>query len=304
VYRGQKQTKAVSEIAEAIGLSEIQVLKAGVELVSAHAISQTSIRGRVAYAKIASHKAIKDRVLKIAGDRKKIEAIPTKRSLSQSIVLQVSPTRPAPKRSQGPKAKSGIHRVAFLLASPIGAGSINVGMDFREADDAVQKSKNRSKFELRPFPAAHAGTLLDALNEFKPDIIQFSGHGGQQSILVDTAEVVTSGGMVLDYALFKEMLSATENPPKLLILSACQTLDGADKLLDVVPLVIAMSDKISDWAGAFFSRRFFAAIASGASVDIAFRQAKSYLAAENLPEAHLPVLLNRQGIDPKSVGFV
>ncbi|MEL0155811.1 hypothetical protein [Sphingopyxis sp.] len=302
VYRGQKQTKTVAEISQATGLSEIQVLKAGVALVAAHAISQISVRGRVAYSKIPSHKAIKDRVLKIAGDRKKVDAIPTKRFMNKSVVVQVISGKP-PEKTRTARPKSGVCRIAFLLASPVGVNGINVGMDYREAADAVQKATNRSRFDLRPFPAAHAGTLLDALNEFKPDIIQFSGHGGQQSILVDTAEIITSGGLVLDYALFREMLSTAEKAPKLLILAACQSLDGSEQFLDVVPLVISMSDKISDWAGAYFSRRFFAAIASGASVDTSFRQAKSILAAENLPEAHLPTLLSARGVDPTEVRF-
>ena len=47
VYRGQKQQKSVAEISKATGLSDVQVLKAGVELVAAHAVAQVTIKGRV-----------------------------------------------------------------------------------------------------------------------------------------------------------------------------------------------------------------------------------------------------------------
>lgn len=304
VYRGQKQTKTVTEIAKVVNLTETQVLKSGVELVAAHAIAQTSVRGRVAYSKIASHKAIKDKVLKIAGDRKKIEAIPTKRSLNQVLVIQSPPRSKNSTARRATRVRAAKCRVAFLLASPVGAGGLNVGMDFREASDAVQRSENRNKMELRPFLAAHAGTLLDALNEFKPDIVQFSGHGGDESILVDKVEVKTSGGMVLNYNVFSEMLASAEKTPNLIVLAACETTDGAEKLLNVVPFVIAMSDTISDWAGAFFSRRLYAALVSGASIDTAVRQARSFLAAEQLPEADLPALLSAPGVDASMVRFV
>jgi hypothetical protein len=62
-------------------------------------------------------------------------------------------------------------------------------------------------------------------------------------------------------------LRATDTPLKLLVLNACDTLDGADVLLDVTPVVIAMSAGVSDLAAAVFAARFYAAIASAQSVD-------------------------------------
>ncbi len=99
------------------------------------------------------------------------------------------------------------------------------------------------------------------------------------------------------------MLAATENAPKLLVMAACQTVAGAEIFLDTVPLVIAMSDNISDWAAAFFSRRFYAALASGQSVLNAFNQAKAYLEAEHLLDADLPTLLQR-GVNAASTYIV
>lgn len=296
VYRGQKQQKSVGEISEATGLSEVQVLKAGVELVAAHAVVQTKIKGRVGYAKIPAHKSIKDRVLKIAGDRRAIAKIPTKRNpggvVAGNLFFPVRASGHVPTRMRAkPGAKAA--RVAFLLASPSGAGAINVAMDYREADAAVRSSANRDKLELRPFPAAHVGTLLDALNEYQPDVVQFSGHGGGEAILFDGAEIRSVGGVALDFSVAQKMLAATEKRPKLLVLTACKTVAGADIFLDTVPIVIAMSDDVSDWAAAFFSRRFYAALVSGQSIQNSFDQAKAYLAAEGLPDADLPTLIWR-----------
>lgn len=296
VYRGQRQQKSASEIAEATGLSEIQVWKAGVALVDAHAVTQVTIKGRVGYAKIPAHKAIKDKVLSIAGNNRAIARIPTKRNPTPAIAGKLF----VPGRSSEAKAPpvkppraANAARVAFLLASPIGAGAINVGMDFREAEAAVRASANRDKLELRAFPAAHVGTLLDALNEYKPDVVQFSGHGGGEAILFDGEEVRSAGGVALDFTVAQKMLAATDKRPKLLVLTACETVAGADVFLDTVPIVIAMSANISDWAATYFSRRFYAAIVGGQSIQNAFDQAKAYLVAEKLPGADLPTLMSR-----------
>jgi hypothetical protein len=296
VYRGKRQQKSVAEISEATGLSEKQVLNAGVQLVAAHAVEQVTIKQRVGYAKIPSHKTIKDKVLAIAGNMQAIESIPTKRNPRLTISGRLFvPARRSGSSQSRPKTKrtSSFARVAFLLASPAGAGAINVGMDFREAEDAVRASAGRDKLELRAFPAAHVGTLLDALNEYRPDVVHFSGHGGEEAVLFDGADVRNVGGVALDFGVARKMLAATDSAPKLLVLAACQTVSGADIFLDTVPIVIAMSHNISDWAAAYFSRRFYAALVSGQSILNAFNQAKAYLEAERLPDAVLPTLLNR-----------
>lgn len=306
VYRGQKQAKAAGEIALALNLTEVQVLKAGVDLVAAHAIGQTLIKGRVAYSKIGAHKAIKDKVLKIAGDKAAIDKIPTKRKLALGGQIFVkTPAKNIGQQRNKTRAKpQPVARVAFLLASPAETGAINVGMDYREAEAAVQLSADREKLELKAFPAAHVGSLLDALNEYEPDVLHFSGHGGGQAILLDRQEVRTSGGLAVNFDVARSMIAATDKRPQLLVLAACQTVSGARVFLDVVPLVVAMSDNISDWAAAFFSRRFYGALVSGRSVGHAFEQAKAYLVAEQLQDAHLPTLLSADGVDAANVRIV
>lgn len=306
VYKGAKQAKTVTELAKTLGLTEMQVLQAGVELVNAHAIDQTKVKGRVAYAKIPAHKAIRDKILKIAGDRAKIDKIPTKRRPAISGELFVAPTRskttsPSPKRKSSSRAQA---KVAFLLASPHGQDQLNVGMEFREADSAVKASADRDKLDLRPFLAATPGTLLDALNEYRPDIIHFSGHGGGGSLVFDEDGVRSVGGFGLDFKIAHRMVKATDTPPKLLVLSACSTVAGANVFLDTVPVVIAMSDTVSDWAATYFSRRFYAALVAGQSVQAAFDQAKAYLHAEHLQDADLPTLLVATGFNASALKFV
>lgn len=80
VYEGKAGTKSVAAIAAKLGLTEKQVLDVGVSLVQAHAVAPTRVNGKMAYSKIPAIKAIRDPVLRIAGDRIKISRIATKRN--------------------------------------------------------------------------------------------------------------------------------------------------------------------------------------------------------------------------------
>jgi CHAT domain len=307
VYKGKKQTKTVKELAESLGLDEKAILTIGGPLVAAHAFNQIKINGRVAYSKIEQHKAIKDRVLKAAGNRAEIEKIVTKRNPtldSRKPIFSPAATR-SPRTSTKQKlADSGTKtRLAFLLASPSTTGAINVGLDFREAERAINASARRDLFALKPFLAADYGALITALNEFKPHVVHFSGHGGEQALLLDTLEIQSVGGMAIDFEAVAGLIGATSHKPKLIVIAACNTVDGADAILQVCPFVIAMNDAISDVAAAYFSRAFYGALASGQSIRHSFEQARIVLAIENLPDKDLPVLLAKSNSDPLGAFF-
>ncbi|WP_179382026.1 CHAT domain-containing protein [Streptomyces sp. SA15] len=82
------------------------------------------------------------------------------------------------------------------------------------------------------------------------------------------------------------------------MLNACESLDGADDLLQAVPTVIGMSDEINDASAVTFAARFYAGIASAQSVSTAVEQAKVAMIAASLDGAELPVLKTRDDVDP------
>lgn len=296
IYSRQKQRWTVKEVAAALKLAEKNASALAVTLAAGGALHQDKAGGRVTYRKVPAHKHIKDKVLKLAGDGKAISAIPTKRrpELSGTLFRQPKAIPSSRSRVRNTPGKKKATRVAFLMASPTGAGAINVGMDFREAQKAVLASNGRDKLELKAFPAADVNALLDALNEYAPDVIQFSGHGSENSLLLDGSEVTASGGLELDFEVAREMLSATANPPKCLVLTACKTARNASTMLGTIPVIVAMSGNISDFSATLFCRRFYAAIASGQTIEAAFRQSKTVLKAEGVADADFPVLLTQK----------
>ncbi|AHE55040.1 hypothetical protein NX02_16810 [Sphingomonas sanxanigenens DSM 19645 = NX02] len=94
-------------------------------------------------------------------------------------------------------------------------------------------------------------------------------------------------------------MDATDEPPRLLVLNACDTLDGASAILPAVPVVIAMSDAVLDTAAIVFAQQFYAAVASGQSVGSALKQARVRIEAAVIDKtaSELPQHISRDDID-------
>ena len=123
-------------------------------------------------------------------------------------------------------------------------------------------------------------------------------------------EAGESDGHDVEFTLLARLLGATDEPPRLVVLNACESIEGADALLQTVPLVIGMSDTIDDTAAIVFARSFYAALASAQSVATALEQAKvqmlaaSMLDADQVDNSALPTMRARDDVDPTTVVLV
>jgi hypothetical protein len=163
----------------------------------------------------------------------------------------------------------------------------------------VRGSKHRDKIEIIPRPAASAKTLLDGLNDNEPQVVHFSGHGGQGGVWFDDGNVVKSIGAGVSFTLLTDALGSVDKKPILLVLNACDTLNGAEGLLDSVAAVVAMSDSISDLGAATFAAQLYAGIAAGQSLSSSLKQAVVAMKAATLDvDAKLPKMIHRADVDP------
>jgi CHAT domain-containing protein len=169
--------------------------------------------------------------------------------------------------------------------------------EVRGVQQALRGSKYRDLVEVTPRPAASAQDLLDAINDIRPHVVHFSGHGWSDGLVMDNGSVDTPKGQELDFELLAKLLAATTTPPTLLVLNACETLGGADLLLPAVPVVVAMSDTIADVAASVFASQFYAAIASAQTVGVALAQAKVAMEIAQLDDAELPEAIARDDVD-------
>lgn len=169
--------------------------------------------------------------------------------------------------------------------------------EVRSAKKDIRGALHRDAVDLSHMPAATYLGMLDGLNDKRPHVVHFSGHGGGRGLLFDNGSAADPEGVDVSYDSLAALLAATDQPPRMLVLNACDTLDRAEVLLPAVPVVIALSDTISDAAAAIFASRFYAAIAGDQSAGSALAQAKAVLGVLYPSETHLPQLLTREDVD-------
>lgn len=195
-----------------------------------------------------------------------------------------------------PEAKPETLRVLYMTANS--EMDLRTEAEVRAVQKAVRGSLHRDHIDISYRPSATPEDLLDGLNDLRPHVVHFSGHAGDAALLFDNGDLGSPEGRDVAYEPLAAALSATDMPPALLILNGCDTLEGAEVLLNVSATVIATADSIGDIAAATFAARFYAAVASGQSVGAAVNQGKAAVDFLNLGEGWKHDILTRTDVNP------
>ncbi len=308
IYGRGSRPKTVTQIMDKLGLdpADRQLVLNEVNHLAKHGViskadvpRSTGGRKEYGYGKINYVMANKAEILRKRANPKLLKEAPTKRRPAVSVVVNGRTLGGQKARKATPKLT-----VLYLTATPDSQDRLRTEAEARMVDDAVQRSGFRDHVEIKFSPAADGDSILDGLNRHRPQVIHFSGHGGSKGIWLDDGKVENSVGQSMNFDLLAETLAATDSPPTLVVLNACDTLDGSEVLLDAVEAVIGMSDGISDIGAATFATKFYAALANGQSVSSALKQGKAAMKIAMLGDADLPQLRHRSNVDPKTLVLV
>lgn len=197
-------------------------------------------------------------------------------------------------------------RVLYMTASPDFARPLRVDAEVSSVQRAIKSARHRLAMDIKYAPAATQQDLFDRLNFERPHVLHFSGHGEEGALLFDNASVTDPKTDPVTFDVLAAFLSAIDTPPRLLVMNACDSLTGAELLLEAVPIVIGMSDEIEDAAAAIFAVQFYSAIANGQPIGHAFRQGKAAILQMLMSDeqAELPMLIHRDDVDPDAVRLV
>lgn len=170
--------------------------------------------------------------------------------------------------------------ILVVSASPDDADRLRVDQEARAIEESLG-----ALFSVRIVMAARARDLVQALTRHKPRFIHFSGHGINGDIVLEDesgkAQAVSLSGLSSIICPFM---------PEGIVLNACHSADGLEKVIECAEWVIAMSEKISDKGAIAFSTGFYLAMESGDTIEDAFAAGRGMLGMISNKEINIPVL--------------
>lgn len=306
IYGRVKKPRTKKEIMEAAGIpnkeNNSQQVQNALEYLSRHhLIEKLQNEG---YSKDGSHyvygkaefvRANKDKVIRYADNKHASNSMPTKRRPA------IKPSASIKKVTKRELKKQKHLTVLYLTANPDPDNPLRVDAEIRKVQEAIRGSKFRENVTIEYRPAADLQSLIDGLNDYRPQIVHFSGHGNEDDILADAGKVGKTTSKTLSFELLARALAATDSPPKIIVLNSCKSSSAKKALLPQAEALVTMKASISDLAASVFATRFYAAIAAGQSVNAAFEQGKLAVEAASINEADTPELHCALGVNPAKI---
>lgn len=225
------------------------------------------------------------------------------------------------KTSAGDRARNVI---LFLTANPICYNRLAFDEECAAIERELRMTDGRDDFDFRSRWAVTSDEMMRHLNELRPTVIHFSGHGNSRygnSVgprrLTRTHRGVANNNMRRDDGLFlqddhgnpqcitahalKMMIKTAATSARVVVLNACYSGTQAKALRTVVDCVVCMRGAIHDDAARTFAVGFYRALGNRRSIGNAVEQAIAVLAAKQLPDEYLPCCKTRRGVDASQI---
>ncbi|BAZ51865.1 hypothetical protein NIES4103_45240 [Nostoc sp. NIES-4103] len=179
-------------------------------------------------------------------------------------------------------------KILFLAADPSDASRLRLGQELRDIKERLQLSSQRDAFILEARTSVRPGDISQALLDFKPNIVHFSGHGNQ------TGELLFENALgeikpVAPQAL-SQLFKLVSDQVNCVVLNACYSDLQAQAIAEHISFVIGMNKAIGDQAAITFAVGFYKALCAGEPTERAFQFGCVELQLESIPEELTPVL--------------
>lgn len=186
----------------------------------------------------------------------------------------------------------------FLAANPTSTPRLAIDEEMHAIEQKFRAAEHRDALMFQSAWAVRPDDLLQLLNQHKPHIVHFSGHGSSEGL-----SLAGNNGQerfVTTQAL-KSLFTTLKDNIRLVFLNACYSREQALALAETIDCVIGMKESIGDDAATALASSFYRAVGFGRSIQEAFDQGITSLLLEGIPEEDIPELLVRKGVDAKKV---
>ena len=188
--------------------------------------------------------------------------------------------------------KSPSHRILFLSSDPTDASRLRLGEEYREIAEKIRLSSGRDSITLHPSFSVRPDDLTQALLDFNPTIVHFSGHGteiGELCFEDESGRLLPISGDALG-----DVFSHFADTLKVVVLNACFSVRQAHHIQKHIDYVIGMQKEIGDTAAVAYSVGLYQAIAAGKSVPIAHSLGCSQVRLRRIAEHLTPCILGKK----------
>ncbi len=215
-----------------------------------------------------------------------------------NTLLEVGQAAPTPLPIQGKI------RILFLAANPRDTDALRLGEEVRTIEERLRHGDRRARYDS-PIQkwAVRTSDLIDYLQDHKPHIVHFSGHGSLAGEII--LEDAAGNARPVDPAALARLFGALreddpENCPRCVVLNACFSAQQAQSIAEEVGCVVGMSRAVGDDAAIAFAGRFYDSLVRDKSVRQAFNLARAEMGF--FSEHETPQLI-ASGIDPTKLRF-
>lgn len=198
--------------------------------------------------------------------------------------------------------KKDLIKILLLSANPDKRNILQLDEEVRAITQKVRAAERRDLIQIVTAGAVRPDDLLQVMNEHRPHVVQFSGHGSDSDeiILCDANGRPKPVGKDALVALFE----STRNNVRVVVLNSCYSKAQAEAIVSVVPCAIGMNDTIGDRAALIFAASFYRAVAFGHSVETSFQQGIAAMKLEGVGQDQIPELITGEDINPSEIFIV
>ncbi|MBD2609462.1 substrate-binding domain-containing protein [Scytonema hofmannii FACHB-248] len=182
-----------------------------------------------------------------------------------------------------------VRTILILAANPTGTSHLRLDREMRDIDDELKKTQHRHRFHIKQRGAVRYRDVQGALQETRPQIVHFAGHGEADNGLVfedqnGKPRFVSADALVKLFQLCVDHVECV-------VLNACFSEVQARAIAQHIPYVIGMRWAIGDTAAQEFAVGFYRALGQGYSIKNAYEWGCNAIQLANISEEQTPVLV-------------
>jgi hypothetical protein len=181
-------------------------------------------------------------------------------------------------------------KILVLYSNPDDTPRLRLDKEHRAIDQTLQKLGGDPRL-IRRLHAVSVDDFAEAVQSGGFDVIQFSGHGSEEGIFLENAQL--GARELVDAGRLAAILRSSPKQLRALLLLSCFSTSSLGDLITSAPFVITVSGPVSDEACVEFVAAFYQNYFKTSSIEGAFKAACNLVDFMGYGESIAPVLTRR-----------